>query len=103
MAAELNLDSGKVEVRISEQLRNIINLGVLEEIGGDANTLVTEAKILAYAPPAETSMLDKDILHYLFGGEAKQAQLVVGRNSNEDLSVPAWRTRSLSLAKMLSS
>ena len=85
LAAELNLDSGKVEVRISEQLRNIINLGVLEEIGGDASTLVTEAKILAYAPPAETSMLDKDILHYLFGGEAKQAQLVVGRNSNETL------------------
>ena len=83
LANEINLDRGKVEVRISEQLRDIIDLSVLEEIGGNANTLVKEAKILAYAPSAGVGMLDKDILHHLFGEDVKGTQMVAGKNSSE--------------------
>ena len=83
LAREIDLDSGKVEVRIEEQLRDIIDVNLLKKIGGDTNTLVKEAKMLAYAPPSNSSMLDKDILHYLFGGDVKAAQMVAGKHSTE--------------------
>ena len=83
LAREIDLSSGKVEVRIEEQLRDIIDVSLLKKIGGDTTTLVKEAKLLAYAPSSDSSMLDKDILHYLFGGDVKAARMVAGKPSNE--------------------
>ena len=80
---KINLDSGNVEGRIREQLREIIDLQLLKEIGGNVETLLNEAKILAYAPSAGVGMLDKDILHRLFGDDVKLARMVAGKNSNE--------------------
>ena len=93
----INLDRGKVDERVREQLSDVIDLKMLKTIGGDVETLLDEAIILTYAPPASSGMLDKDILYNLFGEEIKPAQMIKGKNSSETVEILDEEGKALAL------
>ena len=81
---QINMDNGGVDARIHEQLRGIIDVQVLAQIGGKVDKLLKEAKILAHAPSLDIGMLDKDFLYHLLKKEDVEfTKMVDGKGSNE--------------------
>ena len=81
---QINMDNGGVDARIHEQLRGIIDVQVLAQIGGKVDKLLKEAKILAHAPSLDIGMLDKDFLYHLLKKEDVEfTEMVDGKGSNE--------------------
>ncbi len=81
---QINMDNGDVDARIHEQLRGIIDVQVLAQIGGKAEELLKEAKILSHAPSLDIGMLDTDFLYPLLEKEDVEfTEMVDGKGSNE--------------------
>ena len=81
---KIKTDNGNVDARVYEQLREIIDMQVFAQIGGDVDDLLKAAKILTHAPSTDIGMLDRDLLSHMLEKEGVEfAEMVAGKSSSE--------------------